>query len=76
MIDVAIAREDGGIRTMLELCAHSRMSRVLARRLTSIFSLRSLTGRGWDNSALVLRQLEGIGEKSELFLKRLSCPTR
>jgi hypothetical protein len=24
MIDVAIAREDGGIRTMLELCAQAR----------------------------------------------------
>ncbi|GAA5989083.1 hypothetical protein JCM10908_001151 [Rhodotorula pacifica] len=45
MVDVAIAREDGAIRTALEL-------------------LRSLNGRGWDNSAVVLRQLEGIGEKS------------
>ncbi|GAA5969973.1 hypothetical protein JCM11641_000215 [Rhodosporidiobolus odoratus] len=45
MVEVAIEREDGAIRTMLEL-------------------LRSLRGYCWDNSTFVLRQLEGIGEKS------------
>ncbi|BGP68563.1 ATP-dependent DNA helicase MER3 [Rhodotorula toruloides] len=45
MVDVAVEREDGAIRTMLEL-------------------LRSLNGKCWDASSFVLRQLEGIGEKS------------
>ncbi|GAA6048956.1 hypothetical protein JCM3770_007137 [Rhodotorula araucariae] len=45
MVDVAVEREDGAIRTMLEL-------------------LRSLNGKCWDSSSFVLRQLEGIGEKS------------
>ncbi|GAA5829644.1 hypothetical protein JCM11251_000232 [Rhodosporidiobolus azoricus] len=45
MVEVAVQREDGAIRTMLEL-------------------LRSLNGRCWDSSSFVLRQLEGIGEKS------------
>ncbi|KAJ8295613.1 ATP-dependent DNA helicase MER3 [Rhodotorula toruloides] len=45
MVDVAVEREDGSIRTMLEL-------------------LRSLNGKCWDASSFVLRQLEGIGEKS------------
>ncbi|BGP30278.1 ATP-dependent DNA helicase MER3 [Rhodotorula toruloides] len=45
MVDVAVERVDGAIRTMLEL-------------------LRSLNGKCWDASSFVLRQLEGIGEKS------------
>ncbi|GAA6026781.1 hypothetical protein JCM8097_005857 [Rhodosporidiobolus ruineniae] len=45
MVDVAVEREDGAVRTVLEL-------------------LRSLNGRCWDSSSFVLRQLEGIGEKS------------
>ncbi|GAA6001199.1 hypothetical protein JCM10207_007458 [Rhodosporidiobolus poonsookiae] len=45
MVDVAVQREDGAVRAMLEL-------------------LRSLNGRCWDGSSFVLRQLEGIGEKS------------
>jgi len=49
MVDLAVEREDGAIRTMLEL-------------------LRSLNGRCWDTSSFVLRQLEGIGEKSYKIL--------
>ncbi|GAA5835706.1 hypothetical protein JCM9279_004624 [Rhodotorula babjevae] len=49
MVDLAVEREDGAIRTMLEL-------------------LRSLNGRCWDGSSFVLRQLEGIGEKSYKIL--------
>lgn len=45
MVDVGVEREDGAIRTMLEL-------------------LRSLNGRCWDGSSFVLRQLDGVGEKS------------
>ncbi|GAA5888947.1 hypothetical protein JCM5296_002752 [Sporobolomyces johnsonii] len=45
MADLAIAREDGALRTILEL-------------------LRSLNGRCWDGTSFVLRQLDGIGEKS------------
>ncbi|GAA5906230.1 hypothetical protein JCM8208_000668 [Rhodotorula glutinis] len=49
MVDLAVEREDGAIRTVLEL-------------------LRSLNGRCWDGSSFVLRQLEGIGEKSYKIL--------
>ncbi|BGP46261.1 ATP-dependent DNA helicase MER3 [Rhodotorula kratochvilovae] len=49
MVDLAVEREDGAIRTMLEL-------------------LRSLNGKCWDSSSFVLRQLEGIGEKSYKIL--------
>ncbi|GAA5999340.1 DNA helicase [Rhodotorula paludigena] len=49
MVELAVEREDGAIRTALELS-------------------RSLQGRCWDSSSFVLRQLEGIGEKSYKIL--------
>jgi hypothetical protein len=63
MVEVTIQREDGAIRTVLELYVSLSLL-VLASVLKYLQTrLRSLNGHCWDSSSFVLRQLDGIGEK-------------